>query len=162
MDETLAKAVVALAIALVSAFAGAHLALRRFRSERWWERKAEAYSDALRALHDVERMYGRIVEVMTTAIDVEDPWMLETREADREARDAAVVVLERGVAVAGLLISNDAGRAISELLRQVRSVEVEGMPDGLPLGSRAPHYQTAALRAIETVKAEARRDLRVG
>ena len=44
-------------IAVVSSFVSArvtvHYALKRFHSEKWWERKAEAYGAILEALHHV-------------------------------------------------------------------------------------------------------------
>ncbi|MEX2474471.1 hypothetical protein [Marinobacter sp.] len=40
-------------IAVVASFLSAWLTLRRFRTERWWERKAEAYINLVEALHEM-------------------------------------------------------------------------------------------------------------
>ncbi|MBY6071228.1 hypothetical protein KUV35_07990 [Marinobacter salsuginis] len=40
-------------IAVVASFLSAWLTLRRFRTERWWERKAEAYIHLVEALHEM-------------------------------------------------------------------------------------------------------------
>ena len=45
--------VVGLVIAVVSARVTVHFALKRFYSEKWWERKAEAYSSIIEALHHI-------------------------------------------------------------------------------------------------------------
>lgn len=42
------------AIAVLGAFLAAHLSMRRFRSEKWWERKASAYSELVEALHHMK------------------------------------------------------------------------------------------------------------
>jgi len=38
-------------IAITSAFLSVHLSIKRFRSERWWERKAQSYALILESLH---------------------------------------------------------------------------------------------------------------
>src|SRR6266536_1374619 len=49
--NALAAILPGLVIAVVTAIITVRLALRRFYSERWWERKAQAYSDILEALY---------------------------------------------------------------------------------------------------------------
>ena len=49
MVGTLSTGVV---IAAISSWITVQLSLRRFRTERWWERKAEAYERIIGALHD--------------------------------------------------------------------------------------------------------------
>ncbi len=51
----LAQILVGLVVAITTAWVTVHLALRRFRSEKWWERKAEAYSAIIEALHHMKR-----------------------------------------------------------------------------------------------------------
>jgi ABC-type arginine transport system permease subunit len=42
---------------IVVALITVRLALGRFRQERWWERKYEAYSEMLTSLHQLRRSY---------------------------------------------------------------------------------------------------------
>lgn|SRR5690554_1302051 len=42
------------AIATASAFLAAFLATRKFREEKWWERKAAAYGELVEALHHMK------------------------------------------------------------------------------------------------------------
>jgi hypothetical protein len=42
-----------IAVALISSFAAVKLALRRFYSEKWWERKSAAYAAIIEAVHHV-------------------------------------------------------------------------------------------------------------
>ena len=46
-------AILSLVGAVIGASLSYWLAIRRFRSERWWERKYQAYSDVLEALNDM-------------------------------------------------------------------------------------------------------------
>ena len=47
--------VVGVVVAVVSACVTVCLAIRRFRAEKWWERKADAYAGIFNALHDIKR-----------------------------------------------------------------------------------------------------------
>lgn len=51
--ETL-KFILQAAISVGGAFLAAWLAARRFRTEKWWEKKAEAYSQLVEALHKMK------------------------------------------------------------------------------------------------------------
>ncbi len=39
-------------IAVISSLIATHLALKRFRTEKWWERKVDAYLKIIEALHN--------------------------------------------------------------------------------------------------------------
>lgn len=43
-----------LVIAVVTSIVSVHLSLRRFYSQRWWERKAEAYSEIMDSLYHMK------------------------------------------------------------------------------------------------------------
>jgi hypothetical protein len=55
MSVSLTNLVVSLLIAIVSAVVTVQLAFRRFRSERWWEKRANSYAELMEALHDFKR-----------------------------------------------------------------------------------------------------------
>ncbi|WP_261835830.1 hypothetical protein [Vibrio ishigakensis] len=54
----IAKLVVQILISVSAAFLAAWLANRRFRNEKWWERKADAYTNLIEALHDMKWRSG--------------------------------------------------------------------------------------------------------
>jgi hypothetical protein len=54
MKTGLGNLVVGLIIAVISARVTVHFALKRFYLEKWWERKAEAYSSIIEALHHMK------------------------------------------------------------------------------------------------------------
>ena len=55
MPDVLVSFFLTVAAGIVTALLAVHLALRRFRTERWWERQAQAYADLISALFDVQR-----------------------------------------------------------------------------------------------------------
>lgn len=53
--DILIQLAVGVGIAVVTAYVAVLLAVRRFRAEKYWERKVNAYVDILTALHKVKR-----------------------------------------------------------------------------------------------------------
>jgi hypothetical protein len=52
--DILLKILAGLAIAILSSSFTVYLSLAKFRTEKWWEKKAEAYSNLLGVLHDAK------------------------------------------------------------------------------------------------------------
>jgi hypothetical protein len=57
-------------VAVVTAYLAVHLALKRFYFEKWWERKAEAYSAILEALHHVRNHTDHNLESLKHGVDL--------------------------------------------------------------------------------------------
>jgi hypothetical protein len=55
MPEFCQNLMVSIVVAIVSAVVTVFLAFRRFRRERWWDRKADAYAAIIEALHHMKR-----------------------------------------------------------------------------------------------------------
>jgi hypothetical protein len=72
---------VSLLVAVVTAHLAAWLALRRFQSERWWEKKFDVYSAILRALYELSDLYSKELEG-----ELEDPSVvpLEYQAIDKD------------------------------------------------------------------------------
>ena len=58
--DLLLAVIPAVVVGVVTAILSVKLALRRFRQERWWERKSQAYTDLFAALFHVQR-YNRVL-----------------------------------------------------------------------------------------------------
>lgn len=52
--EMFLKILSGVAIAALSSWITVHLSLKRFRTEKWWEKKAQAYSNLLGVIHDAK------------------------------------------------------------------------------------------------------------
>jgi hypothetical protein len=63
--------------AIVTAFVSVRLALRRFRSERLWDRKFQAYSDLFQALFHVKAYGTRALHRIETGGTLSDERMKE-------------------------------------------------------------------------------------
>jgi hypothetical protein len=80
---------------VVTAAVSVRLALKRFRSERWWERKAQAYSDLLLSLFHIQIHAKRSLEEVVDGVTLDESYMatLSKRAADgfAEIRKAAAL-----------------------------------------------------------------------
>ena len=105
------KLIVQISISVGAAFLAAWLANRRFKHERWWERKANAYSDLIEALHNMkwpsaEHVDAEIERRKLTKQDSEELWA-EFKEARR--------TVWRITETSSFLISSEVLKAVQEM-----------------------------------------------
>jgi hypothetical protein len=66
MEWDFVKFIAQALISVAGAFLAAHLAGKRFRTDKWWERKAAAYGELVEALHQMKWVPGEYVEAEIT------------------------------------------------------------------------------------------------
>ena len=75
-------------IAIATAWVTVQLSLKQFRTERWWERKIEAYSDLLGHLHDAKSFAEENMEAdyrnKELTEDEQNVLRAKSRKADEE------------------------------------------------------------------------------
>ncbi len=95
-----------------AAFLGAWLGAKRFRNERWWERKVESYTDLIEALHEMKWPTGKYIDTVIENRKLSDnDWEEYWKIFDGGSKNARNVA-ERS----SFLIS-------SEVLREIREME---------------------------------------
>lgn len=125
-----------LVVAVVAAWVAASLALQRFFRERWWERKVEAYTELLVALHDLAEWPGSLADEPLKAAPLtnEEVAALETRFREGQVK------VRRAAALGSFVISE---RAV-EILQNV--APAEEMPGSTRM--RAAEMEVYRLLAI--------------
>lgn len=145
-------------MAAVTSAVTAHLAFRRFYSERWWERKAAAYVDLIEALF---RLYALPVTFHSVELGLrkelsdeeEGELVRRYREADR--------AVGKAIAVGNFVISRRAAEILVEFVHRKVAAEVAAEQKSTGIGGLLQGSAAAAKATLEDLKAEARRDLRV-
>ncbi len=112
----ISQMVVGVAIAILTAFVTVRLSLRQFRSERWWERKAEAYGNIFEALHHIAHYYSEMQGEMMGYREMPEERRKELGERARKA-DAE---LDRAIDVSSFVLSVV---AVGELQKLQRDLE---------------------------------------
>jgi hypothetical protein len=112
MTNMLGQILVSIIIGAISAMLTARLALGRFRSQRWWEKKADAYSaivgSILDVLHANNVYYDELVD--GGAVSEEKQFEMQT------SYKAVMETLRRHVLLGDFFISEHSSRMLRDLL----------------------------------------------
>ena len=73
--------------AVIASYVTVRLSLRRFYSEKWWEKKAEAYAAILEALHYMKRCFDEDYEAEVAGREVPEERKKELHEKYHSADD---------------------------------------------------------------------------
>lgn len=81
-------------IAIASAWITVQLSLRRFRTERWWERKVESYTNIIEALHNSKAFASYHLKI--AGREIPDERDEDLRSRTREANDEILKATDVG------------------------------------------------------------------
>jgi len=108
-------------VGFLSAWGGAVFALRRFKTEKWWERKADAYTTIVVALHHLKR---------STEIDLriwEDGGPPESDEERRKQRRKQYTeswdTIHKAIDTGMLFLCEESRVALEEMVSAVKKAE---------------------------------------
>lgn len=140
---------VAVLAAWLSARVTVRLSTRQFQSERWWERKADAYSALVHALHNMRGYVETLREVHAgdAAAFPEDQLRIQWRHGRDE--------LARVASQHAFVIAGDAAEELTRLHGELR-YGANGRPHAESLGGESD----AIARTLTRVREIASRDLR--
>ena len=143
----------AIVVAVVTAFLTVHLALKRFYSEKWWERKAEAYSAILEALHHVRNYTHHNLESLKRGVDLPPEG---DAELTKKLQDAMAELRKRWD-VGSFVISEEAVVVMDTFMQELdASTKYSNWDAHLILKMDAVNNCLGAMRKI------GRRDLKLG
>ena len=103
-------------IAAVSSWITVQLSLRRFRSERWWERKVQAYENIIGALHDSKAFSDKYLEAEYNGGEISE-------EKDKELRARSKVALEeieKAIDTGSFLLSDEALSRLKQYQKELK------------------------------------------
>ena len=78
-----------LVLAIVTSFVTVRLSLKSFVSQRWWERKAEAYSKIMEQLSDCELYESTLLDKIEKGAPTDSDWL---EERGKEASEAGLAL----------------------------------------------------------------------
>jgi hypothetical protein len=128
-------------------------ALNRFRQERWWEKRLQAYTDIVMALYHIRRDLN--AEMDSLMLNRERPFGSPLALKHTES----VAELERIVAMGELLISQGAMDILSAFFQETKAAGDVGHEQGFVMYIEA--YLTVVDRCLDRIKPEAKADLRI-
>jgi hypothetical protein len=126
------------------------LGLGKFRSEKWWEKKASAYAAAIEGLHGMYDLSLAQVESIEADQDISD----ERLKVLQDANMAGLSEIRKGASIGSFIMSKAAASILREVLKEF---------DKLQAPSRFEFHDTRAgilSDAILKMTSEAKRDLK--
>jgi hypothetical protein len=111
LSSILVGLVPALIVGIVTAYVAVRLALSRFRQERWWERKAQAYAELFEALFDVQWYSRRRAEELEEGAHFVGGYM----EGLSSRASAAYLLIRKYAAIGPFLFSPATASRLAEL-----------------------------------------------
>lgn len=116
MPELATNILTGILIAAVSAWITVQLSLRRFRAEKWWEKRVAAYERVLDALHHAKAFSAAHLN----AAEADRQISTERDEELRKKAQEANLEIERAADIGGFLLSDEALARLRQLKEDER------------------------------------------
>jgi hypothetical protein len=100
-----------LVISVLTAYLTVHFSLWRFRSEKWWERKAQTYSDTMEALYKIK----------SHAEDFAEGVSIESKNSSQASFEGRAEI-DRVIAVSSFVVSEEALEHLEKFRRKSRDL----------------------------------------
>ena len=116
---------IGLFIALTSAFFTAYFtvrfSLKRFRSDRWWERKLDAYTALIESLHKMKNYFDEIMQAQEEGRELSEGTENELRQKWRESAQE----IDKAIDVGSFIIAEEVVQRLREFQAARRSAANE-------------------------------------
>ncbi len=148
--QILLQFVLTAATAVGASFFTARFALRRFYSEKWWEKKYEGYSSILESLHYISRDFDEEWDAVTHGREIPDERKDELSAKFREAKDE----LAKRMDIGQFVISDAAVAVLATFQKELGTANTtESWPPYID------ECLVATDKALQQMRAIAKRDL---
>jgi hypothetical protein len=144
--------VIAALVAGLSGTLAVWLGLRRFRTEKWWERKAAAYASVIEALHVLEDVEDEEIDAIEKMLELPIERLEKLRQKSIVAREET----RKYANLSGFIVTEKTANILDDMTRTLE------LPQHV---MQSPHdyHETrlaAVTKALAAVKIEAKNDLR--
>lgn len=137
----------ALAVSIITSFITVKLSLRQFYSQRWWEKRAEAYSEIMEHLSYLQFFFDEWADEISGETTLSEKKKKELSGGYRKSRESII----RAAAIGAYIVSDTTTAALATLLSELRKED--------PMGNWAAdndRYYTAVKECIATIREDAK------
>jgi len=152
MGDFLGNLAVAVLTATIAAILTVYLAMRRFRSDKWWERRIDAYAGIINALSDDRICSEKYMREYERQRQMDESERKKVQERDA----AAYAVIQRAIDTGSFLLSDEANTALAKMQEET---DKAGTADDFYDYVQTQHG--IAKKYLKIFSEIARRDLRV-
>lgn len=154
LSELVGNVIVGIVIAVASSWITVQLSLRKFRNEKWWERRVTAYERVIEALHQIRIYVALLYDAAAVGKDLSNP---EFEELGVKAKKAQLELF-RAIDMGSLFLSAEAHQRLLRFRRDQEKIDEWG-EDLLRVMERDLHTTDSCLEDLIRM---AKKDLRVG
>ena len=146
-------------VAVVASYVTVRLSLKRFYSERWWERKAQAYSEIVEALYDVQNSVELQLEAVERGLAYEDEYSKQLQERSVEGHRS----IYKSAGIGAFIISDEASELLSQVRSEIETIwgQYEDYTDEMGLDYAYGREKTLVKDALSRMREIAKDDLKV-
>lgn len=119
--QTILTILTGIIIATVSSWITVQLSLRRFRSERWWERQATAYERVIAALHDSKAFSENHMDAEYECRELSNEIKEELRARSKSAHEEILKAIDIGA----FLLSDEALKRLKMYQKEIKDASTE-------------------------------------
>lgn len=152
---------VPLLVAVITAWVTVRLSLKKFRTERWWELKAEAYRELFEALYNTDVLWRQLTRQHVTDSLLDEDAATELMDKVR----AAGHVIDKAIFLGEFIIDKQAVTVLQSLGRGLR-IDEAAKAFISKLGKSPEEYYAEQRKHLDTIKTRlqeiARSDLGAG
>ena len=105
----------ALAVSVITAYITVRLSLKQFYSQRWWDKKAEAYSQILEHLSYLKYYYSEWFDELQADVIMSTDHKKKLFEGYQRSRESVT----RAAAIGEFIVSETTTKALSRLLSEL-------------------------------------------
>jgi hypothetical protein len=138
-------------VAVFASILSVNLAMRRFYSEKWWERKAEAYSRIVEELYHVLNS----LDTCLVYFDQREELPQEDQNEINRLSNQAYKELYKAECIGAFIISDDVANALSQMREKEKNLSLDD-----PMELRLRARSNIVSECLNTVKSLARKELK--
>jgi hypothetical protein len=153
-----ANLVPAIIVAVIASWVTVQLSLRQFYTEKWWERKADAYAKVIGSLVALNYSLGQLWRAET---DEQEVLLRKDQETIWQEYREALTQLEQAATTGNFILSAKATAALSDLIRKLQTESEESNLRGGDTVGFVSECSGAATHCLEALRGEAKADLHV-
>ena len=113
----------ALIVSIITSYITVRLSMKQFYSQRWWEKKAEAYSHIIEHLSYLQYYYGEWIDKTSGRERLRDK---DNERLLEEGYKHAKEFITKAVAIGAYIVSDDTAATLTKLSRELEKEDPRG------------------------------------
>ena len=139
-------------ISAITSIITVRLALKQFYSQKWWERKADAYSTIIEALYHVQNDLGSVFSDAIGEIQLSE----ERKKILAEDSKKGYAEIYKAEGIGAFVISKEAAQSLTQLRRRFNSED-----PSMNWVERINNDFSAVEKCLKEIRYHAKRDLHI-